>query len=178
MQRIDPNIEKPTRDLLAHAMRGELTEMAPLVYAIGDQRYLDCTKLCIMIAGYVGIDVCRNQWPGEADLREIARHTAETTDAFELSASDVFAFLSRVVFGAENLDGVFPDPAILTTLPVLATAEILLSFCPREKGVVGVSRNHRGVHRAGSRPQPGGAASADAPGAHYDCAAVTLHLRT
>jgi hypothetical protein len=133
MERIDPNIEKPTRDLLAHAMRGELTEMAPLVYAIGDQRYLDCTKLCIMIAGYVGIDVCRNQWPGEADLREIARHTAETTDAFELSASDVFAFLSRVVFGTENLDTVFPDPAILTTLPVLATAEILLSFCPREK---------------------------------------------
>jgi hypothetical protein len=132
MQRIDPSIEKPTRDLLAHAMRGELNEMATLVYSIGNDRYLECTKLCIMIAGYLGIDI-PERWPADADLREIARHTAETTDAFELNESDVFAYLSRVVFGTENLDDVFPDLAVSTTLPVLATAEILLSFCPREK---------------------------------------------
>jgi hypothetical protein len=132
MQRIDPNIEKPTRDLLAHAMRGELEEMGHLIYAIGDQRYLECITLCITIAGYLGIDIPQ-RWPTDADLREIARHTTDTTDEFKLDESAVFAFLSRVVFGADKLDEVFPDIAVSTTLPVLATAEILLSFCPREK---------------------------------------------
>jgi hypothetical protein len=133
MQRIDPDIEKPTRDLLGHAIRGELDEMSRLVYAIGDQRYLECITLCITITGYVAVDVCRMQWPGDRDLREIARHAADTSDDYELDKAAVFDFLSRVVFGADKLDQVFPDLAVSTTLPVLATAQILLSFCPRDK---------------------------------------------
>jgi hypothetical protein len=38
-----------------------------------------------------------------------------------------------VVFGSDKLDQVFPDLAVSTTLPVLATAQILLSFRPREQ---------------------------------------------
>jgi hypothetical protein len=133
MQRIDPNTEKPTRDLLGHAIRGELDEMSRLVYAIGDQRYLECITLCIAITGYVAVDVCRIQWPADADLREIARHAASTSDDYDLDETAVFDFLSRIVFGADKLDQVFPDLAVSTTLPVLATARILLSFCPRDK---------------------------------------------
>jgi hypothetical protein len=133
MQHIDPDIEKPTRDLLGHAIRGELGEMSQQVYAIGDERYLECITLCIAVTAYVAIDVCRMQWPGDADLREIARHAADNSVDYELDAPAVFTFLSRVVFGSDKLDQVFPDLAVSTTLPVLATAQILLSFRPREK---------------------------------------------
>jgi hypothetical protein len=133
MDRIDPRIEKPTRDLLGHAMRGELEEMGEQIFAIGDERYLECITLCIAIVGCVGVDVCRMQWPGDADLREIARHATATTKNLDLDESAVFDFLSRVVFGSDKLDQVFPDLAVSTTLPVLATARILVSFCPRDK---------------------------------------------
>jgi hypothetical protein len=129
--RIDPDIEKPTRDLLGHAIRGELEEMATLVETIGEERYLQCITLCVFIAGYIGIDVSE-RWPTDADLREIARHAAETTEEFELDASAVFDFLSRVVFGSEQLAAVFPDLAVAGTLPVLATASIIASFRPQE----------------------------------------------
>jgi hypothetical protein len=127
---IDPNIEKPTRDLLGHAIRGELEKMGNLIYAIGDERYLECVSLCIAIAGYIGIDASQ-RWPTAADLREIARHAAATTKKFDLDESAVFDFLSRVVFGADKLDQVFPDLAVSTTVPVLATARILVSFRPQ-----------------------------------------------
>jgi hypothetical protein len=127
--RIDPNIEKPTRDLLGHAIRGELEAMGQQVYAIGDERYLECISLCIAIAGYIGVEACQ-RWPTEADLHEIARHAAATTKKFDLDESAVFDFLSRVVFGADKLDQVFPDLADSTTVPVLATARILVSFRP------------------------------------------------
>jgi hypothetical protein len=133
MQRIDPRIERPTRDLLGHAIRGELDEMGRLVYALGDQLYLECITLCITVSAFVAIDVCNMQWPGDAALREIAQHAADTSTDYELDASAVSAFLSRVVFGPDKLEQVFPDIADLTTLPVLATAQILLSFRPRDK---------------------------------------------
>jgi hypothetical protein len=133
MQRIDPKTEKPTRDLLSHAIRGELDEMSHLVYATGDERYLECITLCIAITGYVVIDACGRRWPTDAALHEIAEHAAENSTDYMLDASATFVYLSRVVFGSDKLDQVFPDIAVSTTLPVLATAQILLSYRPREK---------------------------------------------
>lgn len=131
--RIDPNIEKPTRDLLGHAIRGELDEMGRLIYSIGDQQYMECTALCIAIIGYIAIDASGMRWPSGSALREMARHAAETTTSFDLSATDVSEFLSRVVFGTEKVDQVLPDLAVSTTLPILATARILASFRPHKE---------------------------------------------
>lgn len=127
---IDPTTERWTRDILWYAIRGELAEMERLVSAIGDERYTECTALCIAIAGYVAIDAAGMRWPGEPALREMARHAADTTTEFELSQTSVFDLLSRVVFGEDKLDQVFPDPATSATLPVLAAARILVSFRP------------------------------------------------
>jgi hypothetical protein len=132
MERIEPSIEKPTRDLLTHAIRGELEEMGRQVYALGDRRYLECISLCITISGYLAIDIAE-RWPTDADLREIADRASQASDDYDLDTSAVFEFLSRVVYGPDKLDQVFPDIAISTTLPVLATAQILLTFCPRDK---------------------------------------------
>jgi hypothetical protein len=124
---IDPDIEEQTRKLLRHAIRGELKEMVCLADSLGDERYVACITWCVFISGYIGIDVSEG-WPTEADLREIARHAAETTHKYELDASAVFDFLSRMVFGSERLDQVFPDLEVAATLPVLATARIIVSF--------------------------------------------------
>jgi len=132
MQRIDPSIEKPTRDLLGHAVRGELDQMGQAIYAMGDQRYMECTALCIAIAGYVAIDASGMRWPSDSALREMANHTAETTAEFEIRAADLYDFLSRVAFGSDKLDQVFPDLAISTTFPVLAAARILVAFRPHK----------------------------------------------
>src|SRR5579864_4430304 len=123
--RIDPTIERWTRDILGHAARGELPELGRLIEAIGDERYIECTALSIAIAAYVAIDASGMRWPTEAALREMARHTAETTTEFELTEPSVFDLMSRVVFGEDTLDQVFSDLTMATTLPVLAAARIL-----------------------------------------------------
>jgi hypothetical protein len=70
------------------------------------------------------------RWPTEADLREITRHAVDMADEYVLNPSAVFDYLSRLVFGSETLDQVFPDPAVAGTLPLLATASIIVSFRP------------------------------------------------
>jgi hypothetical protein len=133
MQRIDPTIEKPTRDMLGAVIRADLDEFGRTARAIGDERFLQCVVLCIIITGYIAIDVCENQWPGNADFQEIARHATETTTKFDLNQDDVYKFLSRVVFGSEKLHQVFPDLDKAGSVPVVSTARILVSFCPRER---------------------------------------------
>jgi hypothetical protein len=131
--RIDPKVEKPTRTMLGHAIRGELDELATVIQAAGNETYLGSIALCLAVAGYIAIDVCRMQWPGDADLREIARHTAETTTKFDLSASDIHDYLARAVLSFERLDQVFPSVESAVTLPVLITGRVLISFCPSDK---------------------------------------------
>jgi hypothetical protein len=126
----DADIEEQTRKLLGHAIRGELEEMGRLVGSLGEERYLECLRWCVFITGYIGIDVSEG-WPTEADLREIARHAVDMTEKYELDVSAVFDFLSRLVFGTETLDEVFPDADVAATLPVLATGRIIVSFRPR-----------------------------------------------
>jgi hypothetical protein len=131
--RIDPTTERWTRDILGHAIRGELAQLRRLIDAIGDAPYLECVALSIAITAYVAIDASGMRWPGEPALRELARHVAETTTEFELSETSVFDFLSRVVFGEDKLDQVFPDLTVATTLPVLAAGRILGSFRPHRE---------------------------------------------
>ena len=50
--RIDPTTERWTRDVLGHAIRGELAELDRLINAIGDDRYVECTALSVAIAAY------------------------------------------------------------------------------------------------------------------------------
>jgi hypothetical protein len=127
---LDADIEEQTRKLLGHAFRGQLEEMVRLADSLGDERYLGCLRWCVLITGYIGIDVSGG-WPTEADLREIARHAADT-ETIELDQSAVFDYLSRLVFGTETLDEVFPDVEVAAVIPVLATGRIIVSFRPQE----------------------------------------------
>jgi hypothetical protein len=126
---INPEVEQPTRTLLGYAISGHLDKIVSFAQVIGEQRVLDCLNLLVQVAGYVAIDACSWQWPTEADLREIAQHTAalENLD-YELSATDVYDFLARNALGFELLVAAFPDPRKAATVPILATAALLVVY--------------------------------------------------
>ena len=130
--RIDPNIEKPTRTLLGHAIRGELQELAPQIQAVGDAMYRESLALCLAVAAYIAIDVT-GRWPTDADIREIATRTAQATAKFELGDSDIYAdYLSRAALGNERIDDVFSSLPAAGALPLLITARLLVSFRPQD----------------------------------------------
>jgi hypothetical protein len=129
---VEPKTEEPTREMLSHAIRGEIPELGAAVKAAGTDVYLVSVVLCIIAAGYLAIDVSA-RWPTDADVREIARHTATTTTHFELSQQDVYEYISRAALGGELIDDVFPEVEAAFLLPVLITGRLLVAFCPKDK---------------------------------------------
>jgi len=131
--RIDPKIEKPTRDMLGYAIRGEFSEMSGVAQAVGDQRFQECLGMCLRIAGYIAIDVCGQRWPSNADLRGIAQNMVRVEMDFDLQESDVYDYLARAALGFEPLIQVFPDQRSAASVPVFATATLLVSYRPGDQ---------------------------------------------
>jgi hypothetical protein len=132
--RIDPKVEGPTRDMLDHAMRGDLEKIDEVIHRLGsDQRFRECVGLCLLVAGYVAVDVCGSQWPSEASIHKIAENVAAAEKRFRLDPSEVHDFLGRGALRLEPLDQVFPDLSEAALLPILATASLLLTYRPRDK---------------------------------------------
>ena len=125
---IEPKVEEPTRDLLGHAIRGEWDGFANVAEDIGEQRLLECLSLCLRIAGYIAIDISGHAWPTTAELREIARRMAAADLGFDLSENDAHAYLARAALGFEPLAEVFPDRGKLASVPIFATAALLVSY--------------------------------------------------
>jgi hypothetical protein len=130
---IDPDVEGPTRDLFGHVIRGESQQVAKLVQSLGEQRFAQCLSLCLRIAGYIAIDVSGYQWPASADLREIAQRMVAVDSGFKLAESDVYDYLSRAALGFEPLTDVFPDNEQAASVPLLATATLLVAYRPGSK---------------------------------------------
>jgi hypothetical protein len=128
---IDPKIEQPARKMLGHAIRHELDELSALVQAEGNEVLIGSIPLCVFISGYIAIDVAGG-WPTDADLREIAKLASESATELDITQEEIYAYLSRVALGPEKLDDVFSDEG-LATIPLYATANLLLSFRPRDK---------------------------------------------
>ena len=126
---IDPKIEQPTRQMLAHAIKHELDDLAALIHAVGDKTFLSAIDLCVFAAGYIAIDVCQ-RWPTEADLREIARVSAQSETHLDISEEEIYALLSRVALGSEKLDDIFTVEGV-GPVPLYATANLLLTFFPK-----------------------------------------------
>lgn len=129
---IDPKIEQATRTMLGYAIRHELEDLAALMRTIGNETLVRGIPLCLFASAYIAIDACEH-WPTDADIREIAK-LASTQSATELDISEqeIYQYLSRVALGSEKLDDVFSDEG-LVTIPLYATANLLLGFRPRDK---------------------------------------------
>ena len=129
--RIDPEVERPTRDLLGHAIRAEWEEFAVVVQEVGEIRLIECLGLCLRVAGYIAIDICGQAWPTRADLREIAQRMAAVELDFDIAESDIYDCLDRSALGFESLSDVFPDSKEkVGTVPVLVAATLLVSYRP------------------------------------------------
>jgi hypothetical protein len=128
--RIDPKVETAGREMLGHAIRGELEELATLIQSVGEDAYRQCLALFVLAAGYLAVDVSKG-WPTEADIREIARNAADAEKNFELGESDFYDYLSRSALRFEPLDQALGTVDAAAALPVLLTGSLLLTFHPR-----------------------------------------------
>jgi hypothetical protein len=128
---IDPKIEQPTRKMLGHAIRHELDDLAALVRTEGNEALIGSIPLCLFVSAYIAIDVS-DRWPTDADLREIAKNAAESVTRLDITQQEIYEYLSRVALGSEKLDDVFSIEG-LAVIPLYATANLLLTFCPDDK---------------------------------------------
>ena len=128
---IDPKIEQPTRKMLGHAIRRELDDMAAVAQAEGTETLMATVPLCLLASAYIAIDVS-DRWPTDTDLRKIAVNASKSATELDISEQEIYEYLSRVALGQEKLDDVFAVEA-LATIPLYATANLLLTFAPRGK---------------------------------------------
>lgn len=126
---IDPKIERPTREMLGCAIRGDLQDLAVAIQAAGDETFSASIALCVTASGYVAVDVS-GRWPTDADVRQIARSTVDGDTRLELREADIRGYLSRSVLGTEPLESVFPVESAYS-LPVLITGSLLFTFRPK-----------------------------------------------
>lgn len=127
--RIDPRIERPTREMLEYAIRGDLEDLATAIQAAGDEIFTGSIALCVTASGYVAADVS-GRWPTDADVHQIARSTVEGETRLDLRESDICDYLSRAVLGIEPMEKVFPLETAYS-LPVMITGSLLFTFRPR-----------------------------------------------
>ena len=128
---IDRKVEQATRTMLGHAIRHELDDLASLIRTAGNETFVSSIPLCLFASAYIAIDVCE-RWPTDADIREVAKNAAESVTRLDISEHEIYEYLSRVALGSEKLDDVFSAEGI-ATVPLYATADLLLTFCPRDK---------------------------------------------
>lgn len=119
--------------MLDHAMRGELEDIPRLLQSMETGPREQSLNLCVLIAGYIAIDVSGSPWPSDAVLQRIAENTVKAETRLKLDASEVYGFVARTALRFEPLDQVFPDAADAALAPILITASLLLTFCPKDK---------------------------------------------
>jgi hypothetical protein len=129
---IDPEVEAPTRDMLACAIRGELGDLANLIQSVGSDQYRRVLVMCLAAAAYIAVDVS-GRWPTDADVREIARLVEERETDLPLDQADVYAYLSDAALGFQPLAHALDGDATAATLPVLITASMLFTFRPQDQ---------------------------------------------
>ncbi len=129
---IDRKAEQATRTMLGHAIRHELDDLAALKQSLGDDTLLGGLSLCLLASAYVAIEASE-RWPTDADLRETAKLAAsQLATEPGVGEREIHEYLSRVALGPEKLEEVFSGKD-LVTIPLYATAKLLLGFRPRDK---------------------------------------------
>ena len=118
--------------MLGYAIRHELDALADAIQSVGNEKFLGTIPLCLLASAYVAIDVSGMRWPNDVVLRKIAANAAKSATGLDVSDEEIFQYLSRVALGSEKLDDVFSAEGI-ATVPLYATADLLLTFCPRDK---------------------------------------------
>lgn len=130
---IDPKVEATTRNMLDQAMRGKVEEIPSKLEALEGEHRRRCVELCLMITGYVVIDVCGSRWPSDDAVRIIAENAVKAETRLKFNESEVYNYLARTVLGFKPLKETFPEPADELMAPILITGSLLLTSRPRDK---------------------------------------------
>lgn len=132
MPAIDPKVEEPTRDMLGHAIRGELEDLGAMVHAVGNETYTKVVRLCLLAAAYIAVDVS-GRWPTDADVRQIAENVAQQETRLDLKADEIHDYLSKSALGFRFLPEALGSDVPAATLPVLITGSMLFTFRPKDQ---------------------------------------------
>jgi hypothetical protein len=127
---IDPKVEEAARQMLGHAIRGEVAELAAAIRAGGGERRRRVLGLFLVTAAYIAVDVS-GRWPTDADLRKIARAVAEHETTTPVSEVDVYEYLSGAALGFRPPAGALGDDTAAAVGPALITGGMLFVFRPR-----------------------------------------------
>ena len=133
MPLIDPAIERPTRDMLGHALRDDLDELTALIQSLGGDQYRRVLGMCAAAGAYIAVDVC-GRWPTDDDVREIARLVEEQEVELPLDRADVYLYLSNAALGFQPLSEAFSGDTTDAMRPVLITASMLRALGPQDQG--------------------------------------------
>lgn len=134
--RIDPKIERLTREMLDHAMRGGIEEIEPRYNSLNHDERRQSLELCLLVAGYIAVDASGTRWPSDAGIRQLAGSAVKAEKRLNLAEEDVYNYVARVVFGFQPLEKVFTDANEAIFAAILITGSLLLTFCPRSKNTV------------------------------------------
>jgi hypothetical protein len=134
--RINAKAEKALREAMGHVAHSEADQIEPALAMLDDAERTEALALSIMVACYVVVDVCQNQWPDDASVQRIADGLATIGTAAErlhLDTGEIYAYLSRSVLGTEPLEDVIPDEPMFTRLPIIVAQRAVGVYRP-DKG--------------------------------------------
>jgi len=133
--RINEKVEKALRVAMGHVAHAEAEQIEPALALLDDAERAEALALAIMVASYVVVDVCGAKWPNDAAVRQIAEALATagtTAKRLHLEAEQIYAYLSRAVFGRERLEDVISDEPMITRLPVIVAQRAAVVYSPQE----------------------------------------------
>jgi hypothetical protein len=127
---IDQNTSDTFRVMLGFAIRNESDNFADGILEVGAAGYERFLVLAINVAGHVTVDAAE-RYPTDPDLKEIASIAGRARTHLPITEDEIYAFLSKVVFGPEKLDAVAEDRKKASLIPMYALANLMLSLTPR-----------------------------------------------
>lgn len=118
--------KRTARRLVGHAIRHELDELEEVIDQAGEKTYGRCIELFRLVAAYVLLN-CLEGWPADQLMAKIARLAGESGIRLPVTEAEIHEYLSRVVFGFEPFEDVFPAEKA-RTVPLYTLAHLLVRF--------------------------------------------------
>lgn len=128
---INPKTEKALRESIHELTRIEADQVPPSLAALNEKERAEVGGLAVIIASYVLIEACGNQWPVRSSVQKIAKTLAtKSSDArrMQLAPEKIEAYLSGTVFGRDRLEDVIPDEPEFTRMPIVVAGEALAVY--------------------------------------------------
>lgn len=132
--RINAKVERALREAMGHVAHAEEDQILDPFTRLDDAEQTEAIALSMMVALYVMVDVCDNQWPNDASVRRIASGLATvgtTAERLRLDAEEIYAYLSRSVVGEEAPDEVIQGEAPANRLAIVVAQRAAVVYSPK-----------------------------------------------